>query len=259
MSVFKLHVQADKDLPFRIPRAIGDHGDLGFGKQVEHHFLPADYFARTQTERNGIAVVFEVIDPDSRTTEIPPGTELEHGKGLKGAYVDVGAVVVAGKRGLPGEQIAPLEHGGLGVKQNVGQTGGPLFAAKKIFRSSGCRDLRTNAETYRRVADVYQIGGKDIEVSQPGLIGPVGRRGVRVERQRGPHQPLSGGDGKRLCKPNPHLVGIVVGFSQLAYIIVMDIEGGHVCQGVIGLGRITGFRRRYRTDHGCDTGQKYCE
>ena len=140
---------------------------------------------------------------------------------------------------MPGEQISVLEFWRRGVKQNIGKAGGPFVTAQGIFAGRGYGELGADAETDSWFSDIDGVGREDIEITQAGF-GISGRRcGKTIQGQGGSHQPTALPYVDGLGIPEPELVGIFIGLSELADIVVLQVKGGHVGQGVVGLGRIS--------------------
>ncbi len=89
------------------------------------------------------------------------------------------------------------------------------------------------------------------EVTDSGFSGAVGWCGKTVYRQGSVHQPVTLANRKRLGIAHPKLVGGFIAFRQVANVIVVHIEGLHVGQRVVGLGRYVCF-----TGHG---NRRHCQ
>ena len=86
--VLELHVEARKDLPLGLGRTVVGHRDLRLDEHVEYRLATRNHLPDTETDRDTVAVILEVVGPDRGRAQIGSAAELIEEEGLQGADVD---------------------------------------------------------------------------------------------------------------------------------------------------------------------------
>ena len=68
-SIQELHIEANKNLPFRLPGTAVSNGKLGFDKCIVDDSASLENFANAHAHWNVVVVILQVIHPESSRAE----------------------------------------------------------------------------------------------------------------------------------------------------------------------------------------------